>query len=261
MLSFPNIDPVALHLGPLPIRWYALAYIAGVILGWRTAVHLARLDPRWPPARLFEDFMTWVVLGIVLGGRAGYVLFYNFQFFLQNPMEIFMVWHGGMSFHGGFLGVLAASYFFCVRHKLSYFSFTDVLACVVPIGLFFGRVANFINGELFGRVADVPWAMIFPRGGDLPRHPSQLYHAGLEGLLLFVILFVLAHNKDVRGKTGLLSGLFLVLYGVFRGFVEFFREPDEQIGFLFGGATMGQLLCIPMLIAGAWLIVKAARKA
>lgn len=260
MLAFPNIDPVAFEIGPVAVRWYALAYIAGVLLGWRYAAHLARLDPRWPDAKLFEDFMTWIVFGIVLGGRIGYVLFYNLDYFIKHPAEIFMIWHGGMSFHGGFLGVLAAAWFFTRKHNIKFLTFTDVICCVVPIGLFFGRVANFINGELFGRVSDAPWAMVFPRGGDAPRHPSQLYHAALEGLALLLILSLLARNEKLRGRTGFLSGMFLILYGLFRGFVEFFREPDAQIGFLMGGVTMGQILCVPMLGFGIWLALHAFKK-
>lgn len=260
MIPFPNIDPVAFHIGPLPVRWYALAYIAGVILGWRYAVALVRKEPRWPTEPLFEAYISWVILGIVLGGRMGYVLFYNLPMFLQHPLEIFMLWHGGMSFHGGFLGVLAATALFCRRHALSFLTFTDVVCCVVPIGLFFGRIANFINGELFGRVSDVPWAMVFPHGGDLPRHPSQLYHAGLEGLSLLLILGLMARHERIRAREGFLSGMFLVLYGVFRGFVECFREPDAQIGFLFGGITMGQILCIPMIFFGLLLLARARQK-
>ncbi|NDE90663.1 MAG: prolipoprotein diacylglyceryl transferase [Alphaproteobacteria bacterium] len=261
MLHFPNIDPVALHLGPVAIRWYALAYIAGVVLGLQYAKHLARRyitasATGITPAH-FTDFISWVILGILLGGRLGYVLFYNSDFYLQHPLDALMIWHGGMSFHGGLLGVILSSFLFCRHHKLRFLSFTDIMACVAPIGLFFGRLANFINGELYGRTSDASWAMIFPRGGDEPRHPSQLYEAGLEGIALFILLAVLASRKTLREREGFLSGMFLILYGLFRSFCEFFREPDIQLGFLAGGTTMGQLLCIPMIAFGGWLVWKS----
>ncbi len=261
MLAYPHIDPVALTLGPVIIRWYALAYIAGVLLGWWRAMQLARQNPLGPAPKVFEDSVPWIIGGILLGGRLGYVLFYNFAYYADHPLEALMLWHGGMAFHGGLIGVIIASYIFCRRQKVKYLEYTDVVACVAPIGLFFGRIANFINGELYGRVSDVPWAMIFPNGGDAPRHPSQLYHAGLEGITLFIILNVLAANPNIRARTGLLSGIFLIFYGLFRAFVECFREPDAQIGFLAGGITMGQLLCLPMLAAGAYLVIKAKPKA
>jgi phosphatidylglycerol:prolipoprotein diacylglycerol transferase len=261
MIAFPNIDPVAFHIGPLAVRWYALAYMAGVLAGWRYLLYLGRLTPPQGPApKVYDDYISWAVLGIILGGRLGYVLFYNFDYFLLHPAEALMLWHGGMSFHGGAAGVILATWVFCRRNKIHFLTFADRMVCVVPIGLFFGRIANFINGELYGRVADVPWAMVFPRGGDLPRHPSQLYHAALEGLALLLILSVLAHRPDIREKRGFLGGTFLLFYGLFRGFVEFFREPDVQIGFLWGGVTMGQLLCIPMIAAGAWLIAQSYKK-
>ncbi len=257
MMTFPNIDPVALQIGPLAIRWYALAYIAGVILGWRYATSLTKRFQTGITAEHFTDFISWVVLGILLGGRIGYVLFYNLDFFVQHPADALMIWHGGMSFHGGLLGVIIAAFLFCRVNKLRFFLLTDMLACVTPIGLFFGRIANFVNGELYGRPSDVPWAMVFPRGGDAPRHPSQLYEAGLEGLLLLIILGGLARIKAVQMREGTLSGMFLILYGAFRSFSECFREPDIQIGFLAGGTTMGQILCIPMIAFGFWLVWKS----
>ncbi|MBI3418525.1 MAG: prolipoprotein diacylglyceryl transferase [Proteobacteria bacterium] len=187
-MPFPHLDPVALQIGPLAIRWYALAYIAGVILGWLYAKHLAKANPRGPAPDLYTEVLSWLVFGILIGGRLGYVLFYNGPYYLQHPLEALEIWHGGMSFHGGALGVIGSCWFFCKRHKISYLAFMDIVVCVVPIGLFFGRLANFVNGELFGRASDVPWAMVFPHGGPLPRHPSQLYEAGLEGLLLLAIL-------------------------------------------------------------------------
>ena len=260
MLAFPNIDPVALQIGPLAIRWYALAYIAGVVFGWRYAQTLAAKARTGPTPEHFTDFITWLVLGILLGGRIGYVLFYNPDFYLSHPLDALMIWHGGMSFHGGLLGVIVATFLFCRANKLRFFAMTDIMACVTPIGLFFGRIANFINGELYGRTTDVSWGMVFPRGGDLPRHPSQLYEAALEGILLLLILNVLARNKSLQTREGFLSGMFLILYGLFRSFVECFREPDVQIGFLAGGTTMGQLLCIPMIAFGGWLVWKSQLK-
>ena len=257
MLTFPNIDPIALHIGPLAIRWYALAYVAGVILGWRYATHLTKRFQNGITTEHFADFITWVVVGILLGGRLGYVLFYNLDFFIEHPADALMIWHGGMSFHGGLLGVIAAALLFCHLHKLRFFSLTDILACVASLGLLFGRLANFINGELYGRTSDAPWAMVFPRGGDAPRHPSQLYEAGLEGLVTLIILGLLARNKSVQTRERFLSGMFLILYGLFRSFCEFFREPDIQIGFLAGGTTMGQILCIPMIAFGLWLVWKS----
>ena len=258
-IPFPPLDPVLVEIGPLAIRWYALAYLAGFILGWRYCLWLARQNAAGPSAQAYDDFLTWAVIGTVLGGRLGYVLFYQAAHYLQQPLEIFQVWHGGMSFHGGMLGVIAATWLFARRQKLSFFAFSDLLACATPIGLFFGRIANFINGELYGRPSDLPWAVIFPRGGDIPRHPSQLYEALLEGLVLFLLLGWLAQNQRLRQQTGFLSGLFLLSYAQFRFIVEFFREPDAQLGFLYAGATMGQLLCLPMMLAGFIIIVWAMK--
>ncbi|MBV8549600.1 MAG: prolipoprotein diacylglyceryl transferase [Alphaproteobacteria bacterium] len=252
---------MAFHLGPLAIRWYALAYLAGFLLGWRYCLRLAHSFKHAPSADLYDAFLTWAVIGTVLGGRIGYVLFYNGDYYWSHPTEMLQVWHGGMSFHGGMMGVIAAAILFTQRHKLSFFAFTDILACVTPIGLGLGRLANFVNGELFGRTTDVPWAMIFPRGGDLPRHPSQLYEAGLEGLVLFLVLYAFSRQERYRERIGFLSGVFLLGYGLFRFGVEFCREPDPQLGFLFAGATMGQLLCVPMVLFGIYLIGRSDRRA
>jgi phosphatidylglycerol:prolipoprotein diacylglycerol transferase len=257
---FPAFDPVLVTIGPLAIRWYALAYLAGFVLGWLYGQKLAAQNPKGPSPKAIDDFLTWAVIGTVLGGRIGYILFYQFGYYLSDPLEMFKVWHGGMSFHGGMLGVIAAIWLFTKREKIPFFAFSDILACVTPIGLGLGRLANFVNGELFGRPTDVPWAMIFPRGGDVPRHPSQLYEAGLEGLVLFLILYFLARRPWVRERVGLLSGSFLTLYGLFRFTAEFFREPDPQLGFLFDGATMGQLLCLPMIAVGGCIIFYALNK-
>ena len=259
--AFPDIDPVAISLGPVVIRWYALAYLAGFVFGWRYCLSLARKNPQAPSAQLYDDFLTWAVVGTVLGGRLGYILFYQTDFYFSHPVEMLKVWHGGMSFHGGMLGVISAAWIFSRLHKIRFLAFTDILACVTPIGLGLGRLANFVNGELYGRPTDVPWAIIFPRGGDVPRHPSQIYEAGLEGLVLFFILLFLVRQPKIRGRTGMISGLFLLLYGCFRFGLEFFREPDAQLGFLYGGATMGQVLCLPMILFGAYIILWSERRA
>lgn len=264
-MQFPDINPVALQIGPLSIRWYALAYITGVVLGWRHALTLAKRNPakrnpKGPSPAQYDAVVSWIILGILLGGRIGYILFYNLDHYLANPIEIFMLWRGGMAFHGGLLGVITATWIFCRKEKIRYFAFTDILACVVPIGLFFGRIANFINGELFGRVTDSPLGMIFPHGGPLPRHPSQLYQAGMEGIALFTILNILAYTGNLQKREGFLSGMFLLLYAIFRSIGELFREPDAQIGFLFGGITMGQLLSFPMILFGLLLIVRSLGK-
>lgn len=265
-LTFPDIDPVALALGPLEIRWYALAYLAGFLLGWAYALYLARLpDNGKNPGSsaidksALDDFMPWAILGVILGGRLGYALFYQPSLYLHDPLEALKLWHGGMSFHGGMLGLLVAMVSYAFAKKLPLLRLTDIVCCAAPIGLFFGRIANFINGELFGRTAEnVPWAMVFPRGGDLPRHPSQLYESALEGSLLFIILFILARYTNVRNKPGFLSGLFLTGYGAARMFAEQFREPDIQIGFIAGHYTMGQILCLPMILLGTALLFYAS---
>ncbi len=206
-----------------------------------------------------DSFLTWATLGVVLGGRIGYVLFYKPLYYLNDPLEIFKVWQGGMSFHGGATGVIVAIIVFSRRYKLNLLSVGDTICVVTPIGLFFGRIANFINGELFGRPApeDLPWAMVFPTGGPLARHPSQLYEAGLEGILLFCLLHLCWRNQALRNRPGLLAGVFLIGYGLARSIAEFFRQPDPQLGFLWGGATMGQLLSIPLIVAGGILIARA----
>lgn len=257
-LVFPNIDPVAIWLGPFPVRWYALAYLAGFLLGWRYALYLSGLDKDIRPSREdVDDFLPWAILGVILGGRIGYALFYQFELYAANPLEILKVWHGGMAFHGGALGVIAALIVYPLVKKFNQFRLADIVCACVPIGLFFGRIANFINGELFGRASDVPWAMAFPRGGPETRHPSQLYEAALEGAVLFLILAALIRIQAVRDRPGLVSGVFLAGYGSFRAFVELFREPDAHIGFLFDYFSMGQLLSVPMVLAGIGLAVCA----
>ncbi len=257
-IPFPAIDPVAISLGPFAIRWYALAYIVGLLIGWRYCLALAEGPPHYVARRDVDDFLVWATLGIVLGGRIGYVLFYKPEYYFDHPIEALYVWHGGMSFHGGALGVTIAIILFTRRRRIPLFAFSDIIVEAIPIGLFFGRIANFINGELYGRPSNVPWAMIFPNGGPVPRHPSQLYEAFCEGALLFLMLFA-AERLRARQRPGVVTGLFLVGYAVARTSGEFFREPDPQLGFLIFGSTMGQLLSIPLLIAGILIIAWALR--
>ena len=259
-LTFPNFDPVAFEIGPLVVRWYALAYIVGLILGWKYAVWLNRRPSGLVPQAALDDFLAWAVIGIVLGGRIGYVLFYQPIYFLENPLAVFELWRGGMSFHGGLLGIILAMLLFARKRGVSFLALTDLVAAAGPIGLFLGRLANFVNGELYGRASDAPWAMVFPTGGPAPRHPSQLYEAALEGIVLFLVVFVLATAFQARRWPGVISGTFLAGYGIARIVAEFFREPDAQLGFLWGGATMGQLLSLPMVALGIAVILYARRR-
>jgi phosphatidylglycerol:prolipoprotein diacylglycerol transferase len=253
-LAFPSIDPVLIQIGPFAIRWYALAYIIGLVAGWRYVRRLVQ-RPGWQLTPLdVDDLLLYVTLGVVLGGRLGYVLFYRPGYYLSQPLEALAVWQGGMSFHGGVVGVIAAMWLFARLRKRSFLEVGDAVVCAVPIGLFLGRIANFINGELFGRVTDVPWGMVFPHGGPEPRHPSQLYEAGLEGVVLFVVLAVFAWRLRDPATAGRLSGIFLIGYALARSFAELFREPDAHLGFLWGGVTMGQLLSLPMLAVGLALV-------
>lgn len=260
-LPFPMIDPVLVEIGPFAIRWYALAYIAGIVLGWLLARRLVALPPTVASREQLDDYVTWATLGIILGGRLGYVLFYRPGHFLAHPAEILAVWQGGMSFHGGMLGVILATLLFCRRQRIDPLGFGDRIAPVVPVGLLFGRLANFINGELWGRVTDLPWGMVFPTGGPEPRHPSQLYQASLEGAVLLALLLVLVHRPAIRARRGFLTGAFLAGYAVARLVGELFRQPDAHLGFLFAGITMGQLLSLPMLAAGVWLMARTRARA
>ena len=259
-LPFPAVSPVLFEFGPIVIRWYALAYIVGLVLGWRYCLYLTRHPRLLIKESDIDDFLVWATLGVILGGRIGFVLFYQPAEYLAHPDTILMVWKGGMSFHGGLIGVIVAMLLFTYRRQLPFFQLADIVACATPIGLFFGRIANFVNGELFGRPSDVPWAMIFPGGGPIPRHPSQLYEAVLEGIVLFIVLFVLATTFQARRWPGILSGAFLAGYGIARMIGEFFREPDPQLGFLWGGATMGQLLSAPMVLLGIAVMLYAYRR-
>ena len=255
-IPFPAIDPIAVAIGPFAVRWYALAYIVGLLIGWRYCIWLAGMPPRLIERRDLDDFLVWATLGVVLGGRLGYVLFYNLSYYSQHPIEALYLWHGGMSFHGGALGVILAIVLFTRARAIPNVAFADLICAAVPIGLLFGRIANFINGELFGRETTVPWGMVFPHGGPVPRHPSQLYEAFCEGILLFLLLFI-AERYGARRRPGMLSGLFLAGYAVARMSGELFRQPDTQLGFIsiFGlDTTMGQLLSLPLLLAGIAMI-------
>ena len=260
-LPFPTIDPVLVAIGPLAIRWYAIAYIAGILLGWRFVLFLIDRGNSAMTRKDADDFVVWATFGIILGGRLGYVLFYRPEFYLFNPLEIAFIWQGGMSFHGGLLGMVGAVILFCRKRNLGLFAVADLIALAGPIGLFFGRIANFINAELFGRTTDVPWAVIFPNGGPIGRHPSQLYEAGLEGLVLLSVVCFLYFGTTARVRPGLLTGVFVAGYAVARLFVELFREPDAHLGFLAGRITMGQVLSIPLLLFGIFLIWRAVQRA
>ncbi len=259
-LPFPNIDPILVSIGPFAIRWYALAYVSGIVLAWRWVLWLMNRGNDALSKKDADDFLVWATLGIILGGRLGYALFYKPGDYLAQPWEILFIWQGGMSFHGGLLGTIVAVIWFCRRRGLALFAVGDLIAFGGPIGLFFGRLANFINGELFGRVSDVPWAMAFPAGGPEPRHPSQLYEAGLEGLLLFAVLCIVYFGTGARHRPGVLTGVFAIGYAASRLFVELFREPDAHLGFLFGGVTMGQLLSVPLLLFGLYMIWQGYQK-
>ena len=242
-----NFDPIAFQIFSLEIRWYSLAYIFGISLGWLYCKK--KLIKDHDILNIFDDYITYLIVGIILGGRIGYALFYNSAYYLQNPIEILMVWNGGMSFHGGLIGVIIASKLFSNKHKTNQFIYLDLVALSAPIGIFFGRIANFVNSELYGRATDVPWSIQFLLIDNIKRHPSQLYEAFLEGIVLFFILSYF-FKKDYLKKPGLISGLFLAYYSLFRFFAEYFRSPDIQIGYLFLNLTLGQLISIVFFIIG-----------
>ena len=262
-IAFPAIDPVLISLDVgflrFDIRWYALGYVAGLVLGWLWVRRYARHPETDLSPVVADDFLVWATVAVVLGGRLGYVIFYQPIYFASHPLEILLIWQGGMSFHGGLLGVVATLILYARRHDLPLLRLSDAIACAAPIGLFFGRVANFINGELFGRISDVPWAMVFPAGGPNPRHPSQLYEALFEGLALFVVLTVTSRRSDIRDRPGLLTGIFCTGYAISRAAVELFREPDAHLGFIVGATTMGQLLSLPLLAFGIFLVWRAVQ--
>ena len=258
MLVHPNFDPVAFHLGPLAVRWYGLMYLVGFGIAFWLGRRRIRRNPDGPiTVVVLDDLLFYIVLGVVLGGRLGYVLFYKPGFYFANPLEIPAVWHGGMSFHGGFLGVLLAVWWVARKHKLRWLELTDFVAPLIPLALAAGRLGNFINGELYGRVTTVPWGMVFQSGGPLPRHPSQLYQFSLEGVALFLILWVYSARPK---PVGAVSAVFLIGYGAFRFIAEFFREPDDFLGLLALSLSMGQWLSLPMLIAGIGMLVWAWRR-
>jgi phosphatidylglycerol:prolipoprotein diacylglycerol transferase len=264
-LPFPVIDPVLIEFGPLAIRWYALAYIAGFLFGWWLAKKLVANAALWPgnnspfaPAAI-DDAIVWAALCGILGGRLAFVLIYNLDYYLANPLAALAVWEGGMAFHGGIVGAVVGLWIFARRNSLPVLPLIDLAAIVAPIGIALGRIANFIKPELWGRVSDVSWAVYFPGAGPLPRHPSQIYQALTEGLLLFVVLLVIARMGGLK-RPGFMAGCFGIGYGLARSFGELFREPDPQLGFLFAGATMGQLLSIPVILAGLWLVIRARRE-
>jgi phosphatidylglycerol:prolipoprotein diacylglycerol transferase len=264
-LPFPHIDPVAFSIGPFQARWYALAYVVGLIFAFWYMKRLVSNPTLWngrpaaaTPAEI-DDLFLWATFGVILGGRIGYVLFYDPGYFAAHPADIVKLWHGGMSFHGGFLGVIIACFAFARWKRLRLDQILDLAAASVPVGLGLGRLANFINGELFGRVTDVPWAMVFPEGGPLPRHPSQLYEAALEGGLLFLIGRIATHRYHALAHPGRVAGLFALSYALIRIFLEFFREPDAHIGFTAGFITRGMLLSLPMIVIGIWLLLRSRR--
>ena len=245
-----NFDPIAIQFFSLEIRWYSLAYIFGVLIGWFYCKKILIKDAKI--IKLFDDFISYLIIGIILGGRLGYILFYNLDYYLNNLIEILMIWQGGMSFHGGLLGVMASTIIFCKKYDLNKYIFLDLISASAPIGLFLGRVSNFVNSELYGRETDVLWSVIFMKVDKITRHPSQIYEALLEGIILFFIMFLLI-RKNYLERPGLISALFLILYSLFRFFVEFYREPDEQLGFVFLNLSMGQIISLVFLCYGFYL--------
>ncbi|MBL4892308.1 MAG: prolipoprotein diacylglyceryl transferase [Rhizobiaceae bacterium] len=266
VIAFPTINPVAISLGPLQIHWYGLAYVVGILFGWWWARKLVSTPRLWKDnkspisAEQLDDFLTWAVVGIILGGRLGYVLFYDLATYLADPLQITALWKGGMSFHGGLLGTIIAMIWFAQKRSINLFSLFDVIGASVGIGIFLGRIANFINAELFGRPTTVAWGIVFPGGGPEPRHPSQLYEGILEGVVLFALMTFIAYALSKLKQPGFVAGAFVAWYAISRIFVEFFRLPDEQIGYLAGGwLTMGMVLSLPLLAIGIWSMRRASR--
>ncbi len=257
MIPYPNIKPYLIKIGPVEVRWYGLMYLFGFLSSYllvRYRIKKERLDV---PVQIIEDIYFYLILALIIGARLGYVIFYNLSYYLKHPLEILAVWHGGMSFHGGLIGTILVGYWFIKKKNLDFWFYADLLIPTAPIGLFLGRLGNFINGELFGRVSSVPWAMVFPAGGPHPRHPSQLYEALFEGIVLFILLWTLRTRVKTKGA---LTALFLILYGIFRFFIEFFREPDPQLGFVIGPFTMGQILCTAMVLTGTLILIYRRNK-
>jgi len=255
-----NFDPVLIDLGFFQVRWYSVAYVLGIVIGWAYAIKIIKITTlnqynfQQIKKSNFDDLLIYIVLGIVIGGRLGYVVFYNLEYYSQNIIEIFKVWHGGMSFHGGLVGVIISIFLFSKKEKINFFKLSDIVACVSPIGLFFGRIANFINGELYGKISTLPWSIIFLNAGNAARHPSQIYEAILEGIVLFVLINFLAFKKHLIFKSGYISSFFLISYSIFRIFSENFREPDQHLGYFFNYFSMGTLLSFITLIAGLIII-------
>ncbi len=250
-----NLDPILFNFGLFAVRWYSLAYIAGILIGWwlgkKILIFRFKNSNYQFNLNIFDDLITYLIISIIIGGRVGYIIFYNLDYYLSNPLEMIKIWEGGMSFHGALAGIIIGTYSFTKKREIKFLYMLDIIACVAPIGIFFGRIANFINGELIGKVTNVSWSVIFPAIDMLPRHPSQLYEAFLEGIVLLVILNFLILKKNY--KTGMCSYLFLILYGIFRVISEFFREPDSQIGYLFNLFSMGTILSVSMILAGTAL--------
>ena len=260
MIEFPNINPIALDLGLLQIRWYAISYVTGILLSWFLILKIIKIKKIDIDNQTISELISNSIIGIILGGRLGYVIFYNYEYFSNNLLEIFKVWNGGMSFHGGLIGVIIAVIYSSKRTKTSLMLLADLVAIVSPVGIFFGRIANFVNGELYGRVTTHPLGIIFPNGGNVPRHPSQLYEAFFEGFLLFLILLLLLQFKKIIKSSGILTGCFISVYGFFRFFIEFFREPDNHIGLLYLDLSTGQFLCLPMMLIGVIFIIFSYKK-
>ncbi len=254
-----NFDPVAINLGPIMITWYALSYITGLLFSWRYALYLAK-SKYSVNSEIIDSFFNNAILGVIIGGRLGYVVLYNFDYYSENLIEILYVWQGGMSFHGGLFGVIIAQILTSIKHKIKFLIITDISSLTVPFGFMLGRIANFINGELYGRVTEHPIGIVFPKGGEIPRHPSQLYEAFFEGLILFLFLNLLFYYTKIRAKAGCITGIFIFLYGLFRFLIEFFREPDPQLGMILLELTLGQVLCSIMIFTGLLTLLISLKK-
>ena len=256
-----NFDPVLIDLGIFQLRWYSIAYILGILIGWMYANKIIKLTSnnkynfKQVTTTQFDDLIVYLVIGIILGGRLGYVIFYNLEYYTQNLLEIFKLWQGGMSFHGGLIGIIISTILFSKKSNTNFFKFADIVSCVAPIGILLGRIANFINGELYGKITTLPWGVIFPYAGNLPRHPSQIYEAILEGIVLFLIINYLALKKELLFKTGFVSAYFLIFYSILRIFSEIFREPDIHLGLLFNHFSMGTLLSLLTIMIGLLIIL------
>lgn len=260
MINFPNINREIISIGPLAISWYSMSYVTGILVGWYYMTKLIKINKIKDISKEnIEDFISWAIIAIILGGRLGYVLFYDPVKYFSNPIEILKTYEGGMSFHGGALAFIIATICFCKKNKIQFLKLLDLASAATPIGLFFGRIANFINAELYGRPTNLPWGVIFP-GEDFARHPSQLYESILEGAVIFIVIFVISTKYNALKRPGLVTGLAMLLYSIFRSFIELFREPDAHIGFVFNYFTMGQLLCIPMFIIGFTLIIRSYKQ-